>query len=68
MGMGTSGFIATYFAYVPLLWPTKVPEIIALIETFTGKVFIIILGVGIMIGPFIGIGFYNIFSDPSLKY
>ena len=21
-----------------------------------------------MIGPFIGIGFYNLFSDPSLKY
>ena len=43
MGIGTSGFTTTYIAYIPLLWPTKVPEMIALIETTTG--------LGVMVGP-----------------
>ena len=68
MGIGTSGFTTTYIAYIPLLWPTKVPEMIALIKTTTGKNIKYYLGLGIMVGPLIGVGFYNIFSDPSLKY
>ena len=60
MGMATSSFTTTYLAYIPILWPTKVPDMIALIETLTG--------LGTMVGPFIGVGFYNIFREPSLKY
>ena len=37
MGMGISGFTATYFAYVPILGPTEVQEMISLIESFTGN-------------------------------
>ena len=66
--MGCLGFTATYFSYVPILWPTKVPETIALIESFTGKNINYYLGVGLLVGPFIVVGIYNIFSDPSLKY
>ena len=37
MSIGISDFTATYFAYVPILWSTEVPEMISLIESFSGN-------------------------------
>jgi len=58
--MARSGYGTTYFSYIPLLWPTKVPQMIAIVEISTG--------LGIMLGPIIGSGFYSIFDNPSMKY
>jgi predicted MFS family arabinose efflux permease len=37
MGCARSGYGSTTFAYAPLLWPEKVPRVIGIMETFTGK-------------------------------
>ena len=51
MGMAISGFTTTYISCIALFWPTKIPEMIALVETTTGKNINYYLGLGIMVGP-----------------
>lgn len=48
MGMARSGYGSATFAYAPMLWPDKVPRMIAMMESATG--------LGLMMGPIIGAG------------
>ena len=61
MGMARSGYGSATFAYAPMLWPEKVPRMIAMMESATG--------LGLMMGPIIGAGIAGIFGDnEELRY
>lgn len=61
MGMARSGYGSATFAYAPMLWPHKVPRMIAMMESATG--------LGLMMGPIIGAGIAGMFgSNEELRY